>query len=511
MIHSQPISPNTIKKIDSPDSTMEITSTVNSILASTITTDSEESETLQESISSLTSGIKTGPKWDYSASLSNNSRQLSRSSSYNNSNITSGLCLNVKGHISIPQPEVIQNVLYPVSDLVQQKILHERSQIADLLNNDNSNKNPLLVIAGPKYIKDKNQIKACAQYLGMKTGKTFQSIPNEFLPEDIKSIYQDQSTLPNLLLSLRSNLTKYNHEYGSTTSNPSSIMTYEIAQGIPQCRSLLCELAEQVPLVAEISDTLTPQYLSDLFTMGLVGPTLMECQLHRELASGLSCSVGFNPGFDEDMFDHKLTSALDSIYATSQPHQFLSITKSGTVAVVGTTGNQDTFVILPINEKITLDEIVKFIAQINGYKNLKNKIVKIVLDIERVSNSDYEYKLSLLKQLFKNQDISQQIVGVMIDTGDHYVPNDLEVDLTPGDEQDEDEEWVNLLDEDSYTTENERKLVELTKKLLHKKSLRSIRSKNSTTDSLTSFQPNSSYDYFINANKILIELNNLRN
>lgn len=509
MIHSQPIPPShTINKIDILDSTMEVSTTLNSTLASSIATTDTESDTLQESMISLTSGPRCGPKWDYSSST----RQLSRSSSYNtNNSITSGLCLNVKGHISIPQPEVIQNVLYPVSDLVQQKILHERSQISDLLddNVDNS-KCPLLVIAGPRYIKDKNQIKACAQYLGLKSGKSFNSTLQEFVPQGIKSIYQDQTQFSNLILSLRTNLTKYNHEYDSCTTTLSSIMTYEIAQGIPQCRSLLCELAEQVPLVAEISDTLTPQYLSDLFTMGLVGPTLIECQLHRELASGLSCSVGFHPGVDEELFEHRLTSALDSIFATSQPHQFLSITKSGTVAVVGTTGNNETFVILGINGSVTGGEIVKYVEQINAYKNLKNRVVKIVLDLERVSDCDYDHKLSVLKESFSREDISKQVLGVMIDTGDHYVPNDVEVDLSPQDQDEED--WVNLeLGDEEFTNETERKLVELTKRLLHKKSLRCLKSKNTTTDSLQSFQPNSSYEYFINANKLLTELNNLRN
>ncbi|EGW34705.1 uncharacterized protein SPAPADRAFT_57769 [Spathaspora passalidarum NRRL Y-27907] len=364
-----------------------------------------------------------------------------------------------KGNIPIPQPEVMQKVLYPITPQLQNKIFNDRTNVNSLLSDG---KKPLLVITGPSHIKDTNQIKACAQYLSLKQGNSITS--SDYLPSEIKSIFHDPAELSNLHLALRTNLTMYNHAYTSPQSQ--SIRTFEIDKGIPKCRSLLRELSQYAPLVSEFVDTLTPQYLADFYSMGIVGPTLIESQLHRELASGSSYAVGFSAGEKSDMLDHKLTSCLDSMYATSQPHQFLSITKYGTVAVVGTTGNSDTFVILPLG-----DDITELVAKVNSYKNLQGKTVKLLLDIGRVSNDDYETKLITLKSVLDSE-VRDQILGVMIDSGDHYVPYDYQVD--------------------------DREDVESLFTLVDRASSESL-----------SFAPNSNYEYFINANNLLLELNNL--
>lgn len=96
-----------------------------------------------------------------------------------------------------------------------------------------------------------------------------------------------------------------------------------------------------MPLASEMLDTISPQYLADMLSVGAVGARTTESQLHRELASGLSFPVGFKNGTDGS-----LGVAIDAIGAVQHPHHFLSVTKPGVVAVVGTTGNEDCFVIL---------------------------------------------------------------------------------------------------------------------------------------------------------------------
>jgi len=86
---------------------------------------------------------------------------------------------------------------------------------------------------------------------------------------------------------------------------------------------------------------ITPQYIADLIAWGAIGARTTESQVHRELASGLSCPVGFKNGTDGS-----LRIAFDAIKAASQPHHFLSVTKGGHSAIVSTNGNEDCHVIL---------------------------------------------------------------------------------------------------------------------------------------------------------------------
>src|SRR5690606_37824671 len=91
----------------------------------------------------------------------------------------------------------------------------------------------------------------------------------------------------------------------------------------------------------EFLDMTTPQYLADLVAWGAIGARTTESQVHRELASGLSCPVGFKNGTDGND-----RIALDAVKSASQPHHFLAVTKSGRTAVAATAGNDDCHIIL---------------------------------------------------------------------------------------------------------------------------------------------------------------------
>ncbi len=96
-----------------------------------------------------------------------------------------------------------------------------------------------------------------------------------------------------------------------------------------------------LPAACEFLDVMTPQYIADLVAWGAIGARTTESQVHRELASGLSCPVGFKNGTNGDV-----KIAVDAVLAASQPHHFLAVTKEGQAAIAATTGNDDAHVVL---------------------------------------------------------------------------------------------------------------------------------------------------------------------
>ncbi|KAK9472302.1 2-dehydro-3-deoxy phosphoheptonate aldolase [Dipodascopsis tothii] len=146
-----------------------------------------------------------------------------------------------------------------------------------------------------------------------------------------------------LLIVMRAYLEKPRTTVGwkGLINDPNMDGSFEINKGLKIARELFVKLTEKVPIAGEMLDTISPQFLADLFSVGAIGARTTESQLHRELASGLSFPVGFKNGTDG-----LVDVAIDAMRASSNPHHFLSVTKPGVVAIVGTAGNHDTFVIL---------------------------------------------------------------------------------------------------------------------------------------------------------------------
>src|SRR5713226_3080466 len=125
-------------------------------------------------------------------------------------------------------------------------------------------------------------------------------------------------------------------------NDPNLDGSFRINEGLRIARRLLLDLNEMgVPAGCEFLDMITPQYIADLVSWGAIGARTTESQVHRELASGLSCPVGFKNGTDGNV-----RIALDAIRAAQVPHHFLSVTKAGHSAIVSTTGNEDCHIIL---------------------------------------------------------------------------------------------------------------------------------------------------------------------
>jgi 3-deoxy-7-phosphoheptulonate synthase len=118
--------------------------------------------------------------------------------------------------------------------------------------------------------------------------------------------------------------------------------TYDINAGLEKARRFLLEVNEiGMPAATEFLDVVSPQYTADLVSWGAIGARTTESQIHRELASGLSCPVGFKNGTDGGA-----KVAIDAIKTAASPHHFLSVTKEGESGIFATKGNEDCHVIL---------------------------------------------------------------------------------------------------------------------------------------------------------------------
>jgi 3-deoxy-7-phosphoheptulonate synthase len=118
--------------------------------------------------------------------------------------------------------------------------------------------------------------------------------------------------------------------------------SFRINEGLRIARDLLVRINQAgVPAGCEFLDVISPQYIGDLVSWGAIGARTTESQVHRELASGLSAAVGFKNGTDGNV-----KIAVDALLAARQKHHFLSVHKSGQVAIVETRGNEDCHIIL---------------------------------------------------------------------------------------------------------------------------------------------------------------------
>ena len=188
--------------------------------------------------------------------------------------------------------------------------------------------------------------------------------------------------------------------------------SFRINEGLRLARRILLEVNElDLPCATEFLDTITPQYTADLIAWGAIGARTTESQVHRELASGLSCPVGFKNGTDGNM-----RIAVDAIRAAQSPHHFLSVTKSGHTAIVSTMGNEDCHVILrggkePNFDAPHVDAACREIAA-------AGLAARLMVDFSH-GNSRKQYKL----QMEVCQDVcgqlaggDERIVGVMVES-----------------------------------------------------------------------------------------------
>jgi len=200
--------------------------------------------------------------------------------------------------------------------------------------------------------------------------------------------------------------------------------SFRINEGLRIARDLLVRINRVgVPAGCEFLDVISPQYIGDLVSWGAIGARTTESQVHRELASGLSAAVGFKNGTDGNV-----RIAVDALLAARQKHHFLSVHKSGQVAIVETRGNDDCHIILRGGKAPNYDAAS---VQAACEELKKAKLAqRLMIDCSH-ANSSKQYQ----RQVDVARDIAGQIgqgerriVGVMVES--HLVEGRQE--LEPG-------------------------------------------------------------------------------
>ena len=188
--------------------------------------------------------------------------------------------------------------------------------------------------------------------------------------------------------------------------------SFRINEGVRLARHLLLEINEMgLPCATEFLDTISPQYTADLISWGAIGARTTESQVHRELASGLSCPVGFKNGTDGNV-----RIAIDAIRAAQSPHHFLSVTKAGHSAIVSTAGNEDCHVILrggrePNYDDVHVDAAAKEISA-------AGLAARLMVDFSHAnSNKDFKRQIDVAKDVAEQLSAGElRIVGAMVES-----------------------------------------------------------------------------------------------
>lgn len=226
------------------------------------------------------------------------------------------------------RPPVELHREYPLTEDATETVYAARQEVHRILHGDDDR---LLVVTGPCSIHD---IEAALEY----------AVRLKHLREAFKK---------QLHIIMRVYFEKPRTTVGwkGLINDPDLDNSFHINKGLRIARKLLLDLNNLgMPAATEYLDLISPQYLSDLISWAAIGARTTESQAHRELASGVSCPIGFKNGTYGN-----LNIAIDAIAAASRPHHFLSVTKAGHTAIFATKGNEDCHIILRGGRKPNYD------------------------------------------------------------------------------------------------------------------------------------------------------------
>ena len=279
---------------------------------------------------------------------------------------------------------------YPVKKSQSDFIVHSRKTIADIISGKDKR---LLVVVGPCSIHDPKAARDYAQRL--------LKIKQE-LDQDLFIVMRVYFEKPRTTIGWK-----------GLIYDPDLDNSFDMEKGFDLARNLLLDLSKMgMPSATEYLDLITPQYISDLISWGAIGARTTESQTQRELASGLSCPMGFKNGTNGN-----IQIAIDAIVSASSSHMFWSINKKGVANRYTTTGNPNCHIILrgaadgPNYSKQSVDNAVKQLIK-------DGLLGRVMVDFSH-ANSEKIFKNQLLvgdeiaKQVSSGSD---EIFGVMIES-----------------------------------------------------------------------------------------------
>eukprot|EP00512_Aurantiochytrium_limacinum_P006765 CAMPEP_0171523614 /NCGR_PEP_ID=MMETSP0959-20130129/8529_1 /TAXON_ID=87120 /ORGANISM="Aurantiochytrium limacinum, Strain ATCCMYA-1381" /LENGTH=374 /DNA_ID=CAMNT_0012064133 /DNA_START=6 /DNA_END=1130 /DNA_ORIENTATION=+ len=277
-----------------------------------------------------------------------------------------------------------------VSDELAAKIHEARQVSSDIISGKDDR---ILVIVGPCSIHDTK--------LAIEYAQELKKLKEEF-EKDLFVVMRVYFEKPRTTVGWK-----------GLINDPDLNGTFNINKGLRIARQLLLEINELgLPVGTEFLDSISPQFTSDLITWGAIGARTTESQIHRELASGLSCPIGFKNGTGGSV-----QMAVDAIRSASNPHSFLGVTEQGLAAIVSTTGNEASHVILRggSNGPNYSKEHVEKCQELLEKANIKNRIM---VDCSHGnSNKDHKNQPKVAADLGEQIAAgSQSIAGLMIES-----------------------------------------------------------------------------------------------
>ena len=296
--------------------------------------------------------------------------------------------LRIQGMHEVIAPEKIHKQFLS-TDNAQKTVTDTRQAIHNILAGDDDR---MIIIMGPCSIHDVNAAKEYAQLV--KTAR-------DKLEKDLLIIMRVYFEKPRTTVGWK-----------GLINDPQLDGSFEINKGLGIARELLVSVNDMgVPTATEFLDLISPQYVADLISWGAIGARTTESQVHRELASGLSCPVGF-----KNATDGGVRVAIDAISSASQPHVFLSVTKQGKSAIFSTSGNEDCHIILRGGAEPNYD--VSHVDKVSSELEKSELKASLMIDFSH-ANSQKQYK----KQIDVAENVAQQIaegdpriIGAMIES-----------------------------------------------------------------------------------------------
>jgi len=296
--------------------------------------------------------------------------------------------LKIKTIKELSPPAQVHDEL-PITETAAKTVYETRQAVQKIISGEDKR---LLVIVGPCSVHDEKAALDYAQKL---------LLVREQLKDDLEIIMRVYFEKPRTTVGWK-----------GLINDPTLNDKFEINKGLRLARNLLLDINKLgLPAATEYLDLISPQYISDLISWGAIGARTTESQSHRELASGLSCPVGF-----KNSTNGSLRVSLDAINSASRPHNFLSVTKEGCSAIFSTSGNPDCHVILRGGGRPNYDsESINIAADEMQQVGLKPQMM---IDFSH-ANSRKQYE----RQLIVGKDVASQIsrgdfriMGVMIES-----------------------------------------------------------------------------------------------
>jgi 3-deoxy-7-phosphoheptulonate synthase len=297
--------------------------------------------------------------------------------------------IRISGIHEVQPPEILHNE-FPMSETASETVYRARDAIQKVMHDEDDR---LIVIVGPCSVHDTYAAREYASRLKPLI---------ESLSDELCIVMRVYFEKPRTTVGWK-----------GLINDPEMDGSFHMNRGLRLARHLLLDLAEEgIPAGTEYLDLISPQYVADLISWGAIGARTTESQGHRELASGLSCPIGFKNGTDGG-----LKIAIDAVNAASHPHVFMSLTKQGHSAIFSTTGNDDCHIILrggngkPNYDKDSINKAAEQL-QNNGLRP------EVMVDCSHAnSNKDYRQQVDVCRDVARQISVGEKrIIGVMMES-----------------------------------------------------------------------------------------------